>query len=132
MDLYQHFATDEQKEVEGAWIPLSETARIRIARMGNPQYAACVKRLALPFRSGGVLDEDIPDSVWKQITREAAAETILVDWEGVTRDGEPLPYSKEEALKLLTARKDFYGLVLTAAQNMDNFRVRAQKQLEKN
>lgn len=132
MDLYQHFATDEQKEVEGAWVPLSTTAKIKVARMNNPRYRDCVKRLSAPYRVGGLEDVDIPDDVWKQITREAVAETILTDWAGVTKEGAPLPYSKGEALALLTARKDFYGLVVMASQNMDHYRVKAQAQLEKN
>lgn len=132
MDLYQQFATDEQKEVEGAWVALSATTRIRVARMGNARYKAAIKRLSAPYRTMGLLDDAIPDDVWEQITREAVAEAILVDWEGVTKDGAPLPYSKEEALAVLKARKDFYGLVTTTAQHMDQYRVRAQATIEKN
>jgi hypothetical protein len=132
MDLYKQFETDERKEVEGAWVALSATARIKVARMGNPRYRAAVKRLSAPYRTPGLLDDDIPDEVWQQITKEAVAEAILVDWEGVTKEGAALPYSKHEALALLTARKDFYGLVMTTAQTLDHYRVRAQATIEKN
>jgi len=131
MDLYQQFQTDEQKEVDGVWVPLSATARLKIARMGNRKYRDCIKRLSGPYRVAG-LNNQIPGDVYQQLVREAVAETILVDWEGITTDGLPRPYSKAAALTFCTELKDFYDFVLTAADSMETFRVNGQAVLEKN
>lgn len=132
MNLYQQFQTDAKKEIEGTWIPLSATARIKVAREGNPRHQACLKRLTAPYLKPGIRTNDIPDDTWEAVTREAAAETLLVDWEGIVNDAnEPVPYSKAEALAAL-AMKDFYRLVLMAAQSMETFRVARQAELSKN
>lgn len=131
MDLYQQFKTDEQKEVDGVWVPLSATAKIKVARMGNPRYRECIKRKSAPYRQAGLANE-IPSEVYQQLVREAVAETILVDWQGITADGQPVPYMKETALKFCTELKDFYNLVLSAADSMETFRVQAQETLAKN
>lgn len=131
MDLHKQFKTDEQKEVEGAWVPLSASARLRVARMGNPRYRECIKRLSAPYRTAG-LASAIPPDVYQQLVREAVAETILVGWEGITTDGHPVAYSKEAALTFCTELKDFYDFVLTACDSMETFRVAAQETTVKN
>ncbi len=131
MDLFKQFQTDAHAEVDGVWIPLSTTARLKIARTGNPRHQACLKRLSLPYIKPGMRMTDIPDDTYAMITREAAAETILVDWDGITRDQQPVPYSKAEALAALEM-KDFYELVLTAATSLETFRAARLAELEKN
>jgi hypothetical protein len=131
MDIYKQFKTDETKEVEGVWVSLSPTARIKVARMGNKAYRDFVKRKSLPYRQAGIIG-DIPPDVFQQIVREAVAETILVDWEGITTDGVTIQYSKEQALVFCTDLKDFYNLVLTASDNIETFRVNGVAVLEKN
>lgn len=131
MDLHRQFKTDEQKEVDGAWVPLSATARLRVARMGNPRYRECIKRLSAPYRTAG-LASAIPPDVYQQLVREAVAETILVGWEGITTDGQPVPYSNAAALTYCTELKDFYDFVLTASDSMETFRVQAQETTVKN
>lgn len=129
MDLYKQFKTDERKEVEGVWIPLSTTARIKVARMGNPRYRDCIKRKKAAYRQTGI---EIPSDVLEQMVRETVAETILVDWEGITTDGQPVPYSKETALTFCTDLQEFYNLVLSASDTMETFRAEAQATIEKN
>jgi hypothetical protein len=131
MDLYRQFQTDDQKEVDGVWVPLSATARIKVARMGNPRYRECIKKKSAPYRQAGLATE-IPAEVYQQLVREAVAETILVGWEGLTTDGKKVPYTRETALKFCTDLKDFYSLVLTASDSMETFRVNGQAVLEKN
>lgn len=132
MNLYRQFKTDEQKEVDGVWIALSATARVKVARMGNTRYRECMKRLRAPYQQGG-LGTTIPDDLQQALLREAVAETILVDWDGIEdQDGHPLPYSKKAALDACTDLKDFYLVVLAASDNMETFKVSTQAALEKN
>lgn len=131
MDLYKRYQTDETKEVEGVWVPISVTAKIKVARMSNPRYRQCIKLLTAPFRVAGI-NEQIPPDVYQQMVRKAVAETILVDWDGLTADGQPVPYSKDMALKYITDLKDFYDFVLTAADSMETFRMNGEAVLAKN
>lgn len=131
MDLYKQFQTDKKAEEEGVWIPLSSTARLKIARMGNPRHQAALKRLSLPYVKPGMRVSDIADDVYAEIAREAAAETILVDWDGITRDQQPVPYSKSDALAALHM-SDFYELVLKASSSLETYRVARLAELEKN
>jgi len=133
MNLYTQFQTDEHKEVDGTWMPLDATTRIKIARIGNAKYTACVKRLSAPYLKPGVRTTDIPDDVWTGITLEAMAETILVDWDGVVdNNNDPVPYSKAAALTALKDLKDFKLLVAGAADSMETFRMARLAELEKN
>ena len=131
MDIFKQFQTDEKAEVEGVWIPLDATTKVKIARLQNPRHTACLKRLSTPYIKPGMRQSDIPDDVYNEIAREAVAETILVDWSGVERDGQPVPYSKDAALEACRV-KDFYILVVTAAGTMETFRTARLAELEKN
>ncbi len=131
MDLYQQFETDETAEAEGVWVTIGIGARLKIARAGNPKHAAAIKRLSAPHIRPGMRMADIPDDVFSTITKEAVAESILVDWEGITRNGVPVPYSKAEALAAC-GLKDFYNLVLTTSQSIEHYRKARIQELEKN
>ncbi len=131
MDLWKQFKTDEQAEVEGVWVPLSATARVKLARVGNPRYQSCLKRLSLPYIKPGMRMSDIPEETYQAITKEAVAEAILVDWDGVIREGEVVAYSKEMALSALQM-KDFFELVLAAANSMETYREARLRDMEKN
>lgn len=131
MDIYKQFKTDKQAEEEGTWVPLSATARLKIARIGNPRYALALKRCSQPYVKPGMRLTDVDDETYTTITKHAVAEAILLDWEGVLRDGQPLPYSKEAAIDAFEM-KDFYELVLNLATSMETFRVARLETLAKN
>lgn len=69
-----------------------------------------------------------------RIIREVVAEAVLLDWEGLTEGGKPVPYSKELARKWLTSRTGdkFLGIVSEAATQVDNRLEDAAEELEKN
>ena len=69
-----------------------------------------------------------------RIIRELVAEVILLDWEGLTEAGKPIPYSKELARKWLTSRTGdkFLGMVSDAATQVDNRLEDVAEELEKN
>lgn len=131
MDLYKQYQTDEKAELDGVWVPLSGTAKLKIARAGNPRHAACMKRLLTPYVKPGMRTTDVADEIFQAVAREAMAETILVDWDGIVKDGAPLPYSKEEALRALQM-KDFQLAVWESANALETFRTARLAELEKN
>lgn len=131
MDLYKQFQTDKQAEEEGVWVPLSTTARMKVARVGNRRYTEALKRQSAQYLKPGMRTSDIPDEVYEKITKDVVAETILLDWDGITRDQQPMPYTKAEARAALEMQ-DFYELVLRTANSLEMFRTARLAELEKN
>lgn len=134
MDL-SRFKTDTAREDEGVWttIDASSDAQIRLARIGNRRYREAMARRLKPYRRAlraGTLDE----SVTERITAEVLAETVLLDWRGLTADDAPLPYSRETARDLLLnpAYRDFRDLVVELAGELDLYRERDLQEAEKN
>lgn len=131
MDLFSKYKTDADKERDGVWVPLDGESRIRIARTNNPLYREAMVRKMNRYKMAAK-SKVIPEDAWLDIVNELVAETILVDWEGITEKGQPLPYSVENAKRVLTELKDFREMVLSIADNMENFKEELDEGTEKN
>jgi hypothetical protein len=77
---------------------------------------------------------NIKPEAMNKITRDVLIETVLLDWEGFTANGKPLPYSKETARKFLESRSGdkILGFVTEAALQVDDLQNRTAEELEKN
>lgn len=119
--------TNQTKENDGVWVTIVEGRdgeapfRIKVRRLGCPAFQESQRQLmkdkAIGFR-GNASETDA-----LEITRQAVADTILVDWEGLQEDdGSPIPFSPAKSRELLLSVTDFYKLVFTEANNVSNFR----------
>lgn len=132
MDLFKTFKTDESKEQDGVWVQLdSGDSRLKIARSNNAKYRAS-QQLKMERYRFAAKTKTVPDDVWNAMFNELIAETILVDWDGITKDGKPYPYSRENALQAIAELKDFRELVMSFAVDLDNFKQDVQEATEKN
>lgn len=124
MDIFSSFATDEALETEGKWFPLSKTASIRVARAGNPKYVELLrskmKESQIELSSGKEADD-----IAEAILVDVMAESILLDWKGLTYRGNPAPVSVKQA-KVFLALKDFRKKVASLSENFDSFRVKEE------
>ncbi|NQW12223.1 MAG: hypothetical protein HQ481_20345 [Alphaproteobacteria bacterium] len=134
MDL-NRFKADTTLEDEGVWTPIDADggAELKVARIGNRRYRETMARRLKPYRRAlraGTLD----DSVTERITAEVLAETVLLDWRRLERDGEELVYSPAVAVELMkdAAYKDFRDLVVEMASDLENYRQRDLEEAEKN
>lgn len=103
-DVFARHATDARVEVEGRWVNLTKDARVLVARSGNEKFSAKLKSL---IKKNFIrLDDESKENLAliEQVMQEAMAETILLGWENLSYQGELLPYSKENAMKLLAIR----------------------------
>lgn len=136
-DIFDNFATDEKLEVVGVWhnLDVAGTSRIKVARMDNPRYQQAMQNLyaqkakELQAESDGARAE--PGSVTRQVMAQGLAESILLDWEGISYKGKVLKYSKENAVMVL-AHKDFLELVLRLANDITNFQLQLEEDQTKN
>lgn len=116
-------SVDTALETEGVWRDIGDGATLKIARLNNPKYTACFNRLIRPFRrqiQAGTLAE----SKQAELMAEALAETVLLDWKGVYAEDAELPYSKQEARRILADPQysPFLAQVVELAQDEAAYR----------
>jgi len=126
------FKTDRQLEEEGVWVPVDGAgAKIKVARINNPRYKKYFQRITKPYRRqirSGNLSEDLAE----KLLVDALANTILLDWEGLTKGGKKFPYTVDNARQLLSESPDFRDLVSDAAGEMESFRARELEEAKGN
>lgn len=131
MDIRKTFGTDAKLESEGVWMDLGEGARIKVARAGNPANRRKLTKLMERHRVT-LRTRNLPEDVLERITIETMAETLLLDWTGIEERGETVPYSLENATRLLTDYKDFRDQVAALAADMALFRAESEEGAQKN
>lgn len=131
LDLFAEFATVENAEVDGVEVEYKGVTFI-IARSGNRKYGKALT--ALVNKNQRVLDQkdDSADKKSDEIMIDVIAQHILKGWKGdIMFKGQPLPYSVENAKKVLAIR-DFRAEVMKMADDRENYRVKEVEEQEKN
>lgn len=125
MDIFSAFATDEKLENEGKWFPLSKTAKVLVARAGNPKYVAMLRAKMKEAQLDLTTGEEA-DQLAEGILIDVMAEAILLKWEGLTYQGKEAPVSVAMAKTLLNV-KDFRKKIAGLSENFDSFRVKEEE-----
>ena len=117
-----NFSTDSNLELNGVWLDIGLGAKLLIARDGNPAYVKEFRKHMDQFQTT-FQRENLTEDEAQKILISVTAKTILLDWEGIDdEDGNPIPYSEDQAIKLLTEYKDFRTLVETLSKNSKNYK----------
>jgi len=128
MDIFKAFATDETKEVEGAWFDVpGGDARVRVARSTNPKYARAVVDAYENLQKSKLPKAELEKKQEAAYTSLMATH-LLVGWEGVQFKGKTLPYSQANAEMLLQIR-DFRIFVVKCSEDFDAFRVEVEEEV---
>lgn len=98
---FADFEIDPVLAEQGAWMEMGRGARVKIGRNGSRRFRETVSRL-LRENSGRAVNGVLPEDVQDELTLRAIAEAIILDWEGFSLKGEPLPYSPENAYAILS------------------------------
>lgn len=125
MDIRKTFQTDESLEENGTWVTFGGDSMFLIARFGNKKHRELMERLRTPHRALIASGRPLPTEIADKMLIDAAAQTILLDWRGVTENGVPVPYSQEKAKEYLTELKDFRNQVDFVSTQMETFRRQA-------
>ena len=130
MDFSTAFA-DPQKENEGVWVEYQDGGSIKLARAGTPEFNRVLENRMKPHlrkqRAG-----TLPSAVETKINCQVLADTVLLDWKGMTLDGKKLEYSKEAAFELLMRHIDFRNDVVDLATAGQTFHTEFAEDSEKN
>jgi hypothetical protein len=125
MDIRKTFETDESLEEHGTWVTFGGDSMFLIARFGNKRHRELMERLRAPHRALIASGRPLPNDIADKMLIEAAANTILLNWRGVTENGVPVPYSIDKAREYLTDLKDFRNQVDFVSTQMETFRRQA-------
>lgn len=128
MSIWDLYETDMAKEVEGFWHPVNKKISIKMARAGgaNLAFSKVMEEKTRPHRKrGGAFEGDNVDvELATDLMKEAFAETIILDWKGITtKEGKKVAYSPAAARKLLKDLPDLYNELREAAGSAANFRL---------
>ena len=105
---------DVRKFTEGSWVDLFG-ARWRLARAGNPRYMEALERHGKRHAQTKA-DE-------QRALMLAIAEGILLGWEEVVdANGDPIPYTVDNAAEVLSDNPEVVNALLAEANRAENFR----------
>ena len=129
----QDYIRDEKLESEGVWFSIDSTTRIKVARAFTQKYGKVLRNEMKPYRYAldhGMLNEEKSS----QIMAKVMAECVLMDWEGLTLNGEEVPYSTEKAYEILKDPqfRDFLRMVDEMSKDSAAFRESAMQEKAKN
>jgi hypothetical protein len=124
MSIYHTFGTDKELEKNGVWMDVDENTRFLIARIGTVgcAYDKLLKAATKPYRRA-IENETIAPELVRKIITETFAKTALMDWRNVKdEEGNDIPFSKENAAKLLADLPDLANDLLEFARDYQNYR----------
>ena len=127
MSLYAMFGTDKNAESEGVGLDYGDGGRIKIARSGgsNSGYKQALSNLLKEHRHQ-INTGTLSDEVAERKQREIFARHVVMDFDTVEGpDGEELPYTPDNATKLLADLPDLYADLREQAAKLSNFRAEA-------
>ncbi len=130
-DLKKQYETDPEKEIEGVWEPIDETASLLIARVGNDRYNARYRKIPRGIRNqleSGNLSDTMNDSLVCRLL----ADTILLDWKDIADGGKAIKYSEEAAYNQMLKYPDFRELVWQLGKELARFRKEDTEDIAKN
>jgi hypothetical protein len=131
MDFKKKFSMDTEAEIKGRWVKLDESTELLIARNNNTRYKELFNIKIQPYRQS-IGTGMLPEETAQKVMIEIMADAILLDWKGVEDEGQPITYSKEAAVQLLTKYKEFRDFVSAAADNATLYKLSEQEVAVKN
>ena len=131
MDIKKTFETDPKKELEGVWEDIREGCKFLIARFGNKNFQTKLTNLLKPHRQA-MRRNTLADDIYESCVSMAAAQYILLGWEGMYEGEAELVYSKEEAKRLFDAYPDFREQILDLSNALNLFKTEENLESEKN
>jgi hypothetical protein len=132
--IYDLFGMDDNMEKKGIWIDYGPAGSFLIARAGgsNQKFANILQAKTRPYKFQ-IDNELIDQETGQRLMYEAFAEAVVLDWEGVCdRDGNPIPFSQKNCVKLFEDLPDLFHDLREQASKLANFRQQSLEEAAKN
>ena len=130
-DIFANFATDEKAELEGRVVPYTADSSFVVARAGNKNYNRLLSNLWKRNKVALDAKGDAAEALSDRLLVEIIAKTILLGWTNIKFQGADLPYSVENAQKLLSI-KDFRKYIVELSNDFEAFKQEEEAEEEKN
>lgn len=99
-------------DIDGVWMDYAEGARVKLARMNNPEYEAYLEKLVRNYVGlGGARRRrrtNIPVEEMKPLIIKAMAHTVVKDWSGFQEQSVDVPYAPETAERWMLQYDELY------------------------
>jgi len=121
---------DPERAEKGTWVDYYKGSSLCIARANNKAAEQYRIEKAIEhadiFNAGGEKAEKLA----YEVETHVLANFILIDWDGITKGGEPLDYTPEMGTKFLTDPQfqDFRDDVMRFARNREHFRAQNEEE----
>lgn len=125
MQLQQHYAYDKELAESGKRIDLGDGAFILLAMWGNRKFQSMFAKLSSQYAAGKRANL-IPPETRADIILECVAKTVILDWGGIYDGDEEVPYSPENAQRILGKYERFFADICDMAQDIQVFKVASQ------
>ncbi len=130
LNITKLFAVDVTKENEGVWLDIGEGIQVKVAAEGNQNYQKFFEDAVTPIRTSAA---KMPQSFWDDLTAKARANTILLDWKGVTDDsGAEVAYTADQGIPLFAERANHVIAELIISKARDQSSYKAEEVAAKN
>jgi hypothetical protein len=118
------FKTNSELEMDGVWFSTTETTSFKCRRFGGVNTQKVRSASAKYFKpySKQIDANALSDEKQRELTVKAFVEACLVDWRGVEVNGKELPFSIENAVKLLTALPALTDTLIKYTTEMDSYK----------
>jgi hypothetical protein len=138
--IYQIFATNTTNESEGIWIRFvlgDDTFEVRVARAGgsNPRFGKAVEKHTRALRRAGLKIEKLNMDQHRTLNRNIFTDACILDWRGDAfkePDGTPIPFNRENALRIFQALPEFFEYIVAECQSLENFKDEEREEESKN
>lgn len=123
MSIWTKFATDDDRVTNGVRFELDGVGFV-CAHAGaiNPRYLKAIDAAYKPHRvalSHGVLGDKIKD----ELALDIFVSATLLSWDGMTdSDGSPLPFSRDNARRVMRALPSLYETLRNLAADVSHYR----------
>ena len=131
MDLGIELGKDPTKETEGVWVDLDDETSVKLGYAGGPKFqnelGKQVRRMQMSRRVR-VMDMERD----RAVRIHAFANQIVLDWKGMKEHGTDIPYSRQEAVRVMNDYPEFMDWVEMQSMMIENFRMEGLEEAEKN
>lgn len=129
--------TDTDAEENGRWFrdlfDDGTNVAVKLRRMTSKASIQARRRLDKQFRSKQNKRGEYDEDTGMEVVIAQIAEGVIADWDNIRgRDGKPLECTLENKKMLLTKLPTFRDAVIIYSNELDNYRIEAAEDAEKN
>ena len=128
-NIFEAYSTDSKLEQSGIPVSFGENGTFYVARAGgeNSRFQTCMLKTMAPYRRQLELKAKNPDKQTLDLLRklqiEVYADSIVLGWDEKVcgRDGNPLPFNRDNCVMLLTALPVVFDEIVDKSSNWGSF-----------